>query len=69
MYPKGLVFTKDNQLVFVDGSTLRMVDNGGKTVRTLAGEREGEACITVFFAASGWIIFFSYSFEVSNKMA
>jgi hypothetical protein len=40
VYPKGLVFSRDNQLIFVDGSTVRLVE--GNTLRTLAGERELE---------------------------
>jgi hypothetical protein len=30
IYPKGLVFTRENELVFVDGSTVRRVEQGGK---------------------------------------
>jgi hypothetical protein len=45
IYPKGLVFTRENELVFVDGSTVRRVEQGGKTIRTLAGERYEKATI------------------------
>jgi len=39
VYPKGMAFTKDGEMVFVDGSSLRMVSTEG-IVSTLAGERK-----------------------------
>lgn len=39
IYPKGIAFTKDGEMVFVDGSSLRMVNIEG-VVSTLAGERK-----------------------------
>ena len=39
VYPKGLAVTADNELVFVDGTRVRMVDTEGRVV-SLAGDRK-----------------------------
>eukprot|EP00092_Neocalanus_flemingeri_P004286 GFUD01004606.1.p1 GENE.GFUD01004606.1~~GFUD01004606.1.p1 ORF type:complete len:1732 (+),score=434.73 GFUD01004606.1:748-5196(+) len=39
VYPKGLAVTVDNELVFVDGTRVRMVDTEGRVV-SLAGDRK-----------------------------
>ena len=39
VYPKGLAVTANNELVFVDGTRVRMVDTEGRVV-SLAGDRK-----------------------------
>jgi hypothetical protein len=58
VYPKGLAITPLNQLIFVDGSTVRIVE--GNTIRTLAGERENFSAVEFLFNIVTYYFFLKY---------